>query len=86
MTGMTVPKAKIAVTIDADVLARVKSAVEAGEARSVSAYVEHAVASQLAAETSFDAMLAEMLEATGGPPTDEERAEARRLLAGDAAR
>ena len=38
---MTVPKAKIAVTIDADVLARVKSAVEAGEARSVSGYVEH---------------------------------------------
>ena len=82
---MTVRKAKIAVTIDADVLARVKSAVEAGEARSVSAYVEHAVASQLAAEASFDTMLAEMLESTGGPPTDEERAEARRLLTGDAA-
>lgn len=38
MFGMTTPKAKIAVTIDTDVLERVKSAVEAGEARSVSAY------------------------------------------------
>ena len=82
---MTSPKAKIAVTIDVDVLARVKSTVEAGEARSVSAYVEHAVVSQLAAEASFDAMLAEILEATGGPPTEEERATARRLLAGDTA-
>lgn len=82
---MTTPKAKIAVTIDADVLARVKSTVKAGEARSVSAYVEHAVASQLAAEASFDALLAEMLESTGGQPTEEERVEARRLLAGDTA-
>ena len=65
---MTVPKARIAVTIDADVLARVKSAVETGEARSVSAYVEHAVASQLVAEASFDAMI----EATGGQPTEKE--------------
>ena len=85
MISMTTRKAKIAVTIDSDVLGRVKSTVAAGEARNVSAYVEHAVICQLAAEASFDAMLAEMLEATGGQPTDEERAEARRLFAGDAA-
>ena len=39
----------------------------------VSAYVEHAVESQLTAEESFDCMLSDMLDATGGAPTDEER-------------
>ncbi len=65
MIGITAPKARIAVTIDTEVPARVESTVAAGEARSVSAYVEHAVASQLAAETSFDATP----ETTVGHPT-----------------
>ena len=82
MNGMTIPKAKIAVTLDQDVLARVRAAVAGGRARSVSAYVEHALAGQLAAEAEFDAMLAEILDATGGPPTDQEWAAARRLLDG----
>lgn len=82
MNGMTLPKAKIAVTLDRDVLARVRAAVAGGRARSVSAYVEHALAGQLAAEAEFDAILAEIFDATGGPPTDEEWAEARRLLDG----
>ena len=85
MIGMTQPRAKIAITIDPEVLARVRLAVEAGRARSVSGYVERAVVGQLAAETDFDAILAEIFEATGGQPTDEERAAARRLLAGEAA-
>ena len=80
--GMTDPKAKIAVTLDQDVLARVRAAVADGRARSVSAYVEHALAGQLTAEAEFDAMLAEILAATGGPPTAKERREARRLLDG----
>ena len=82
---MTQPKAKIAITIDADVLARVKSEVEAGPLRSVSAYIEHAVINQLAAEDDFDSWLTEALKATGGPLTDEERAEAQRLLGHTAA-
>lgn len=81
---MTKPKAKIAITIDSDVLDRVKSNVEAGRARSVSAYIEHAVVNEVAADTDFESMLAEIFEATGGPPTDEERAEARRILDGTA--
>lgn len=79
---MTQPKAKIAVTIDPDVLVRVKSEVQAGPLRSVSAYIEHAVVNQLTAEDDFETMLAEMLEATGGPLTDEERVAAQRILNG----
>ena len=85
MVGMTPPRAKITITIDQELLARVRLAVEAGHARSVSAYLEHAVAGQLAAEDDFEAMLAESLAATGGPLTDEERAAARRILSGEAA-
>lgn len=83
MIGMTDPRAKITITIDPALLARVRLAVEAGHARSVSAYIEHAVAGQLTAEDDFEAMLAEIFEATGGEPTDEERAAARRILAGE---
>ena len=82
---MTQPKAKIAITIDPEVLARVKSAVETGPLRSVSAYVQHAVVQQLAAETSFESWLVEALQETGGPPTAGERAEARRILGHTAA-
>ena len=85
MIGMTHPRAKISITIDEKLLARVRLAVEAGHAKSVSAYVEHAVAGQLAAEDDFEAMLAESLAATGGPLSDEERAAARRILSGEAA-
>lgn len=83
MIGMTVPRAKITITIDAALLARVRLAVEAGHARSVSAYIEHAVAGQLTAEDDFEAMLTESLAATGGPPTDAELEAAGRLLAGE---
>lgn len=82
---MTQSRAKITITILPAVLARVRLAVEAGHARSVSAYIGHAVAGQLAAEADFDATLTEVFEATGGQPTDEERAAARRVLAGEAA-
>lgn len=82
---MTKPKAKIAITIDPDVLARVKSEVEAGPLRSISAYIEHAVVNQLTAEDDFDSWLAEALETTGGPLTEEERAEAQRILGHSAA-
>ena len=84
MIGMTLPKAKVTVTIDPVILARIKSEVEGGRAPSVSAYIEHSVANQLSAEEDFDSVLAEMLEATGGPLTDEEQAVARRILNGTA--
>jgi Arc/MetJ-type ribon-helix-helix transcriptional regulator len=82
MIGMT--KAKIAVSLDPHVLARLRAAVAEGRAGSVSAFVERAVAGQLAAEADFDEIIAEMLEATGGPPTEDEWSAARRLLSGSA--
>ena len=82
---MTEPKAKVTITLDREILAGVKAAVDEGKASSISAYIEHAVAGQLDAETGFDATIAEMLVGSGGPPIDEERAEAQRLLSTSAA-
>lgn len=82
---MSTPKVKIAVTLSPELVERVRAAVSAGAARSLSAYVEHALSGQLAAETDFDTMIDEMLTTTGGPATGPERAEARRLLGGSAA-
>ena len=79
------PKVKLAITLRADVVRKVRDAVAEGRARSVSAYIEHAVVSQLAAEADFDSLIAEMLAASGGPPTKQERAAARKLLSGSAA-
>ena len=83
MIGMTLPRAKITITIDQELLARVRLAVEAGHAKSVSAWIAHAVAVQLADEDDFEAMLAESLAASGGPLTEAELAAAARLLAGE---
>ncbi len=78
-------KAKVAISLRQDVLNQVRERVASGQARSVSGYIEHAVVGQLAAEADFDELIAEMLAATGGPPTKKERAAARRLLSGSAA-
>ena len=85
MIGMTDPRTRVTIRLDQELLSGVRAAVDKGRASSVSAYIEHAVASQLDAESSFDATIAEMLADSGGPPTDEERAEAQRLLSTDAA-
>ena len=85
MIGMTEPKAKVTITLDREILARVEAAVDGGEVSSVSAYIVHAVVGQLDTESDFDATIAEMLVGSGGPPTDEERAEAQRLLSNSAA-
>lgn len=77
-------KVKVAVTVAPEVHEQVRAAVAGGRARSVSAYVEHAVAAQLAAEADFDTMLTEMLATSGGEPTDHERAKAHKLLSGAA--
>lgn len=81
---MSKTKVKLAVTMSPALVEKVKSIVTKGGAKSVSAYIEHAVAAQLAAEADFDALLAEALERTGGPPTAKERARARKLLRGAA--
>jgi hypothetical protein len=81
---MTEPKVKLAISMSPSLLAKVKRTVSRARSKSVSAYIEHAVASQLAAEADFDVLLAESLAKTGGPPTPAERAQARRLLRGAA--
>jgi hypothetical protein len=81
---MTTPKVKLAISMSPSLLAKVKSAVSRARSKSVSAYIEHAVAAQLAAEADFDLLLAESLAKSGGPPTAVERARARRLLRGAA--
>jgi hypothetical protein len=72
--GMTTPepKAKIAITLRPDLLGQVRARVDGGSASSVSAFIERAVEEQLRAEVEFDEMLAEMLDATGGPVTEDE--------------
>jgi hypothetical protein len=73
MNGMDTPKVRVAVTMRPDVLSEVRARVESGQARSVSAFVQHAEPSQLAVEADFDALVAQLLAATGGPVTEAER-------------
>ncbi|WP_423916955.1 ribbon-helix-helix protein, CopG family [Candidatus Poriferisodalis sp.] len=82
---MTATKSRLTITVDSDIVDRVKALVAQGGASSVSAYVEHSVQCQLAADADFDVLLATMLDETGGPLTPDERAAARRVLSGDAA-
>jgi Arc/MetJ-type ribon-helix-helix transcriptional regulator len=73
MDGMTA-KAKIAVTLPADLVESARSAVQAGRASSVSAYVAGALEQRVKLD-ELDLLLAEMLAETGGPLTEVERAE-----------
>ena len=82
---MAAPKSRLTITVDADIADQVNTLVAQGGASSVSAYVEHAVRCQLAADADFDVLLATMLDETGGPLTADERAAASRLLPTDAA-
>jgi Arc/MetJ family transcription regulator len=76
ITGMT--KAKIAVTIDEELLAEARQRVGRGDAASLSAYIEDAVRTRVESG-SLRELLDEMLEESGGPMTDEERAEFDRI-------
>ena len=77
---MTARKNRLTITVDAEIADQVRAQVACGTAPSVSAYIEHAVRSQLAADADFDVLLAAMLERSGGPLTPCERAEAQRVL------
>ena len=71
MIGMT-PKAKIAVTLPQEVVDGVRRIVAEGRADSVSAYIAQAVEKRLG-EDDFAGLLDDMLQASGGPLTDDER-------------
>ena len=75
--GMT-RRDKIAVTLPHELVAAARTAVVDGRATSVSAYVAEAMR-QRAQQDDLDAQLEAMLERSGGPMTDEERAEIDRL-------
>jgi len=70
--------AKIAITLPAEQLTRVKRAVRDGRAESVSAYITRAVIDQGREETLTD-LLSELIQ-KHGPPTKKEREWARRVL------
>lgn len=76
MSGMTA-RTKIAVSLPSELVGAAKQAVAKGLAPNVSAYVARAMEEQAKLD-DLDSLLAELLEATGGPLTDEERAEVDR--------
>jgi Arc/MetJ-type ribon-helix-helix transcriptional regulator len=78
MVGMT-PKAKIAVSLPAELVERARQAVAEGRAPSVSAYVADALEQKRKLD-DLASLLDEMLAATGGPLTAEEAAAADRVL------
>ncbi|MHB1930246.1 MAG: ribbon-helix-helix domain-containing protein [Acidimicrobiales bacterium] len=64
---------KVTVTLDADLLDRIRALVGSGAAPSVSAFVKHAVGVALDDVAGWGAVLADALEATGGGLSAEER-------------
>lgn len=70
---------KISITIDPLVEERARQDVAAGKAASVSAWLNEAGRERLERD-ELGEVLAEIFASTGGVPTEEERAEARRLL------
>ena len=72
---------KITITLDEAQVEQIRGLVDAGNAASVSGFVQHAVSVALDDVAGWGAMLAEALRETCGPLTDDERAWADRLLA-----
>jgi len=70
---------KIAITLPEEQVAAARRAVAEGRATSVSAYISQALARRTAEEDMAE-IIAEIYAKTGGPPTEEERARARREL------
>lgn len=71
MAGMTT-RSKIAVSLPPELVAAARGAVAAGRADNVSAYVALALEEKVKLD-DLDALLAELLEESGGALTDEER-------------
>jgi Arc/MetJ-type ribon-helix-helix transcriptional regulator len=71
---------KITVTLGDDDISEVRALVAAGQARNVSAFVQHAVRVALSDAAGWRAMLKDALQETGGALTPKERAWADTLL------
>ena len=76
---------KVTVSLDPDVADRARRDVAAGRAKSLSSWINEAAKARIEHE-DLEVVLAELLDATGGPPTDAELADASMLLAGDSPR
>jgi Arc/MetJ-type ribon-helix-helix transcriptional regulator len=75
---------KVTITLEEEQVDAIRSLVGSGAASSVSGFVQHAVGTVLDDVAGWGALLAESLDATGGPLSDEERAWADEILAGAA--
>jgi Arc/MetJ-type ribon-helix-helix transcriptional regulator len=71
---------KVTITLDEAQLDRIRALVHAGTARTVSGFVQHAVAVALDDAAGWGALLAEALRETGGALSDDERAWADQIL------
>jgi Arc/MetJ-type ribon-helix-helix transcriptional regulator len=71
---------KITVTLHDDQVKEIRSLVAAGQAKSVSAFVQHAVEVALSDAAGWKEMLEDALQQTGGALTKKERAWADALL------
>jgi hypothetical protein len=75
--------AKVTITLDEEQLAALRKLVASDQARSVSGFVQHAVAVALLDVAGWGGMLGLALEETGGPLTRKERAWADSILRDD---
>ena len=71
---------KITITLGDKQLQEVRALVAAGQAASISAFVQHAVGVALSDAAGWREMLEEALQQTGGPLTQKERVWADALL------
>ena len=71
---------KVTITLEESQLEQIRTLVEEGAARSVSSFVQHAVATGLDDAAVWAQMLDDALEETGGPLTKEEIAWADDVL------
>lgn len=71
---------KITITLGDVQVQEIRALVDAGQASSVSAFVQHAVGVALSDAAGWKEMLEEALQQTGGPLSSKERAWADTLL------
>jgi hypothetical protein len=71
---------KVTITLEADRVAAIQGLVGRGKAKSVSAFVQHAVDVSLADVAGWGALLGMALEESGGPLTKKERVWADSIL------
>ena len=71
---------KITITLQDDQLEEIRALVAAGEAGSVSGFVQHAVNVALHDAAGWRELLEDALEQTGGPLTAKERSWAKSIL------